>query len=131
MSKVQFFSTTDPPLPYTTTCSEFDPSVNKSLCSSRAPFTVRGGGGGGGGRKWYTLGCCSGTSLNRIPLGQSKMSLIERCPHFRGCFKYTNDVFGTEKSVLFMEVSSIQGCPYRGVPLYKYIYSVILNIGAH
>ena len=26
--------------------------------------------------------------------------------------KYTNDVIGTEKSVMFMEVSSIQGCPY-------------------
>ena len=28
--------------------------------------------------------------------------------------------FGTEKSVLFMEVSSItfHGCPYRGAPLY-------------
>ena len=27
----------------------------------------------------------SGTSLNRTPLGQSKVSLIVRCPHFRGC----------------------------------------------
>ena len=32
-----------------------------------------------------------------------------------GVVKY---VFGTEKSVLLMEVSSIQGYPYRGVPLY-------------
>ena len=27
--------------------------------------------------------------------------------------KYTNVAFGTNKSVLFMEVSLIQGCPYR------------------
>ena len=34
----------------------------------------------------YTVGgLYSGTPLNRTPLGQSKMSLIERCPHFRGC----------------------------------------------
>ena len=62
----------------------------------------------------------SGTSLNRTPLGQSKMSLIERGVLISGVFKYTNDVFGTEKSVLFMEVSSIQRCPYRGVPLGKH-----------
>ena len=28
----------------------------------------------------------SGTSLLRTPLGQLKMSLIVRCPHFRGSF---------------------------------------------
>ena len=43
------------------------------------------------------------------PLGQIKV-----CQSVR----YTNEAFGTDKNVLFMEVSSIQGCPYRGVPLY-------------
>ena len=65
----------------------------------------------------------SGTSLNRTPLGQSKMSLIERCPLIPGVVvKYTNDVFGTDKSALLTEVSSIQGCPYRGVPLYNVLH---------
>ena len=32
---------------------------------------------------------------------------------------YTNGAFGTDKSALFMDVSSIQGCPYRGVLLYR------------
>ena len=50
----------------------------------------------------------------RTPLGLSKISLIERCPHFR----VVNVVLGTEKSVLLLGVSSIQGCPYRVVPLY-------------
>ena len=27
-------------------------------------------------------------------------------------------ILGEEESVLFREVSSFQGCPYRGVPLY-------------
>ena len=64
----------------------------------------------------------SGTSLNRTPLGQSK---IERGVLISGVVKYKSDVFGTEKSVLFMEVSSIQGCPYRGVPLYTYMGSSV------
>ena len=29
-------------------------------------------------------------------------------------------ILGATKSVPFREVSSIQGCPYRGVPLYTY-----------
>ena len=32
-------------------------------------------------------------------------------------------LLGATKSVPFREVSSIQGCPYRGVPLYSYITS--------
>ena len=53
-------------------------------------------------------------------------------PHSRGCFKYTNVTFGTDEvvlsnfgtdeSVLFIEVSSIQRCPDREVPLYIYSY---------
>ena len=31
---------------------------------------------------------------------------------------YARVVLGATKSVPFREVSSIQGCPYRGVPLY-------------
>ena len=33
---------------------------------------------------------------------------------------YARVVLGVGKSVPFREVSSIQGCPYRGVPLYTY-----------
>ena len=33
---------------------------------------------------------------------------------------YARVVLGATKSVPFREVSSIQGCPYRGVPLYTY-----------
>ena len=32
---------------------------------------------------------------------------------------YARVVLGATKSVPFREVSSIQGCPYRGVPLYS------------
>ena len=32
---------------------------------------------------------------------------------------YARVVLGATKSVPFREVSSIQGCPYRGVPLYR------------
>ena len=46
----------------------------------------------------------SGTPLNRTPLGQSKML---RGVLISEVVKYTNDVFGTEKSVLLMEVSLI------------------------
>ena len=45
------------------------------------------------------------------------VSCIERCPHFRG----TNVPFGTGESVLFMEVSSIQVCPYIVQVPYMYI----------
>ena len=33
---------------------------------------------------------------------------------------YTNMAFGTDESVLFEEVSSVQGCSYREVPLLQY-----------
>ena len=49
------------------------------------------------------------------------MSLIESVL-ISGIVKSTNGVFVTEKSVLLMEVSSIQGCPYRGVPLYIHVH---------
>ena len=54
--------------------------------------------------KWLLTGY-SGTPLNRTPLGQSVHN-----SDFRR--------LGQTISVLFMEVSSIQGCPYRGIPLY-------------
>ena len=71
----------------------------------------------------------SGTSLIRTSLGQKKVSLLVRCPDFRGCnvhkqgvwdsqmcpvyrgvlisgvVTYTSGVFGTAKCVLFIEVS--------------------------
>ena len=40
-------------------------------------------------------------SLIRTHSGQKKVSRLVRCPDFRGC----NGVFGTAKSVLFIEVS--------------------------
>ena len=40
-------------------------------------------------------------------MGQKKVSFIESA----------KVVLGVGKGVLFREVSSVQGCPYRGVPL--------------
>ena len=34
------------------------------------------------------------------------------------------NILGATKSVPFREVSSIQGCPYRGVPLYYVSLSI-------
>ena len=53
-----------------------------------------------------------------------------RTPHYSGHFnsevvKYTNVSFGTDESVLFIEVSSIQRCFYREVPFYLYPYSAL------
>ena len=45
----------------------------------------------------------SGTPLNRTPLGEIKVFLIVRCPHFRGCTQIRH--LGQTVSVLFMEVS--------------------------
>ena len=42
-----------------------------------------------------------------------------------GVVKYTNVAFGTDESVLFIEVSSIQGCLYREVPLYIHILHLL------
>ena len=39
------------------------------------------------------------------------------------------DAFWTDKGVLLMEVSSIQGCPYRGAPLH--IHSLVINAVAY
>ena len=50
----------------------------------------------------------SGTSLIRTPLGQTKVSLLVRCPDFRGCDVHKQE---TAKCVLFIEVSLFQGCP--------------------
>ena len=44
----------------------------------------------------------------RTPTGRKKVPFIKRCP-------YARVVLGATKSVPFREVSSIQGCPYRGV----------------
>ena len=35
--------------------------------------------------------------------------------------------FGTDESVLFIELSSIRKCPYREVPLYTSLYMLILT----
>ena len=51
---------------------------------------------------------CSGTSLIWTPLGQTRMFLLERCPHFRG---YTSVALVTSESVL---VSSILGPNLEG-----------------
>ena len=56
----------------------------------------------------------NGVQWNPSKPDTTGMDGIVRCLHF----KETNEGFGTDESVLFMEVSSIQGCPYRGVPLY-------------
>ena len=50
--------------------------------------------------------------------GPGKVSLIQRCPHFRGMFMLRKHIW-VQQSVLNTEVS-FQGCPLRGVPLYLY-----------
>ena len=62
----------------------------------------------------------SRTSLIQTPLGQIK----ERGVLNSEVIKYTNVTFGTDESVLFREVSLIQECPYREVPLYVYIHDI-------
>ena len=44
---------------------------------------------------------------------------------------YARVVLGAAKSVPFREVSSIQGCPYRGVPLYMYKFIPQLVCSCH
>ena len=39
--------------------------------------------------------------------------------------------FGTYESVLFIEVSSIQGCPYREVPHCMYIVTVAVTVAGY
>ena len=52
----------------------------------------------------YQGGVYSGTSLIRTPLGQKKVSLLVRCPDFRGCNVHKQGVWDS------------QMCPvYRGV----------------
>ena len=54
-----------------------------------------------------------GSSLFWTPLGQKKVSLIERCPHFK---MYIVLMFGTAQAVLIRGVSLFQWCCYfRGV----------------
>ena len=55
--------------------------------------------------------------LIRTLLGQKKVSLLVRCPDFRGCNVHKWGVWDTAKCVLFIEVSLFQGCPEWGVPL--------------
>ena len=66
----------------------------------------------------------SETSLIWTPMEQKTVSFIERCPYFR----YARVVVGVGKGVLYREVSSVQGCPYRGVPLY--ISVLLLVVGS-
>ena len=55
----------------------------------------------------------SGTSPIGTPIGQKKVSLLVRCLHFRGRNACKSGSWGGVKSVLFREVSSFPGCPYR------------------
>ena len=68
----------------------------------------------------YTLST-NGTSLHIYKTGRH---LVKSKSHagVHSRFGCTDEIFGTEKSVLFMEVSSIQGRPYSGVPLYIISY---------
>ena len=53
------------------------------------------------------------------PLGQKEVSMLVRCPDFRGCTcMYANRVFRTAKVVLYIEMSSFQGVLITEVPLY-------------
>ena len=58
-------------------------------------------------------------------MGQKKVFSLVRCPQFR-CQNACKSVAWGGKGVLFREMSSIQECPHRGVPLY--MYSVYVHI---
>ncbi len=61
----------------------------------------------------------SGTSLIRTP---TKCVPIREGSSFQGAnTTYLLEV-GTSSSILIREVSLIQGCPLRGVPLYMQVY---------
>ena len=51
----------------------------------------------------------NGTSLLHTSLGQKKVSLCERCPHFRGCHIQTSLEMRPE------DVSLLERCPHFGV----------------
>ena len=46
-------------------------------------------------------------------MGQNKVSLLARCPHFSEVEMHARVVLGVGKGVLFREVSSVQECPHR------------------
>ena len=48
------------------------------------------------------------------------LSIIVRCPLWRGCVDVNGKTIGTQKFVRYIEVSVIEGCPLSGVPLYHY-----------
>ena len=50
-------------------------------------------------------------------MGQKKVSLLVRCPLQRLTARVVY-ILGVVKVVLFREVSLVQMCPYREVPLY-------------
>ena len=60
----------------------------------------------------------SGTPLSRTPLGNLFLSFKKRCPLFRGLWSTILSDLGPRQKCPFGEVSLIQGCPFRGVPLY-------------
>ena len=59
-----------------------------------------------------------------------KVSSLVKCPFFKYMqewYIYLGVVYilGLGKAVLFREMSSVQGCPYRGVPLYMFIICTV------
>ena len=63
----------------------------------------------------------SGTSLLWTPWGPSKVSCIERCPHFRGKFLLRKHIWDIAKCPLYRGVL-ITECPLREVPLYIHVF---------
>ena len=65
-------------------------------------------GGGRGVKAWGESLVYSGTSLMWTLLGQKNVSLLVRCPDFRGCNVHKR-AFVTGKCVLIIKVSLFQG----------------------
>ena len=63
---------------------EYAAAMRLDALANSHPIEVRERGGRGA-REREKLNIYSETSLIRTPLGQTKVSLIERCPHFRSC----------------------------------------------
>ena len=93
-------------------------------------------------REWYSINfnvmlhvtTCIKFRSYPTPSAPSHMSLIQRCPYFRGVLEGFHCIAYLRHSKVFL----IQGCPLRGVPLYcifgtqqsSLIYSLVPRLSA-
>ena len=58
-----------------------------------------------------------------IELGSEEVSLLERCPHFRGRYVQASIELGPE------DVSPLEGCPIKGVSSFQRVLCTGFNGG--